>query len=471
MKKIVLKINDLNMITSRYGKLEHASFHALEGEVTGLIGLKDSGKELAARIILGEAEIDWKQGHVFLDERKISSAADIGSRVYLITSASPGIASWSVAEYVGLRDVSWFLSRKTKEVLRREVEEQFGELGIRMDIRRKMRELSEWERRIVEIVRARKSGARILVIEDECEGMSLEDIGAYRQILYRAIQGRMAAVLLCHSETAASILSDCYVIFRKGRVVKKWRKDAFHQDESISDYLLGNTMIMKKKLLDSYARKTHGGEDVVYGIRNLRFRDALEDFDFKGGEITTFVVLNNTERLRLFQTLSGRSPDPDTGYFLESRVLYAPKYSAFMKNKIVSIMKSGSDFEVFEKMSVGDNLLLPSLKKIPRREYFAFGRKITRVLCRDIDQEDLHSRTVVKYLSTNDHIHISLGRWYVFNPRAIILYEPFTSCDAYGVSIILSYIKKFSNMGTAVIVIKSNSEYIEDISDRIFNAE
>ena len=49
-----MKINDLNMITSRYGKLEHASFHALEGEVTGLIGLKDSGKELAARIILGK---------------------------------------------------------------------------------------------------------------------------------------------------------------------------------------------------------------------------------------------------------------------------------------------------------------------------------------------------------------------------------------------------------------------------------
>ena len=220
------------------------------------------------------------------------------------------------------------------------MEEQFGELGIRMDIRRKMRELSEWERRIVEIVRARKSGARILVIEDECEGMSLEDIGAYRQILYRAIQGRMAAVLLCHSETAASILSDCYVIFRKGRVVKKWRKDAFHQDESISDYLLGNTMIMKKKLLDSYARKTHGGEDVVTGSGICGSGTLWRIFDFKGGEITTFVVLNNTERLRLFQTLSGRSPDPDTGYFLESRVLYAPKYSAFMKNKIVSIMKS-----------------------------------------------------------------------------------------------------------------------------------
>ena len=51
----------------------------------------------------------------------------------------------------------------------------------------------------------------------------------------------------------------------------------------------------------------------------------------------------------------------------------------------------------------------------------------------------------------------------------IVLYEPFTSCDAYGVSIIMSYIKKFTNRGTAVIVVKSNLEYMEEVSDRIFD--
>ena len=50
-----------------------------------------------------------------------------------------------------------------------------------------------------------------------------------------------------------------------------------------------------------------------------------------------------------------------------------------------------------------------------------------------------------------------------------LLYEPFTSCDAYGVSIIMSYIKKFTNRGTAVIVVKSNLEYMEEVSDRIFD--
>mgnify|MGYP000340941235 FL=1 len=79
------------------------------------------------------------------------------------------IESWTVAEYVGIRDVCWFLTKKVKDKLRAETAEQFAQMGICLDINKKMKELNELERRIVEIVRARKNGARILVIEDECE--------------------------------------------------------------------------------------------------------------------------------------------------------------------------------------------------------------------------------------------------------------------------------------------------------------
>ncbi|RHV90087.1 hypothetical protein DXA96_07725 [Lachnospiraceae bacterium OF09-33XD] len=132
-------------------------------------------------------------------------------------------------------------------------------------------------------------------------------------------------------------------------------------------------------------------------------------------------------------------------------------------------MKTGSDYEIFEKMTVGDNLLLPSLRKIPNLDYLTSGSRITQVLSDEIESESLRSKDIVKELDFNHHISIALDRWYVFHPNVIVLYEPFTSCDAYGVSIIMSYIKKFTNRGTAVIVVKSNLEYMEEVSDRIFD--
>ena len=469
MKKIILKINDLNAHNERFGKLEHASFHVMEGEITGLLGLNYSGKELAVQILLGETDLDWQENQIFVDDRKMQKPADIKKLVCHITAGSPVIESWTVAEYVGIRDVCWFLTKKVKDKLRAETAEQFAQMGICLDINKKMKELNELERRIVEIVRARKNGARILVIEDECEGMNSETIRQYARFLRNAIQGRMAAILLCHSNLAASILSDNYVIFRKGRVVKKWRKEFPHNNGRISDYLLGNTLTLKKKTLDSYARKVHAGEGVIYGIRNLEIYGEQEDFDFRKGEITTYVISNNAERMKVFLELCGRTVRDGVAYLFGCETLFAPKFQSFIKHKIVSVMKTGSDYEIFEKMTVGDNLLLPSLRKIPNLDYLTSGSRITQVLSDEIESESLRSKDIVKELDFNHHISIALDRWYVFHPNVIVLYEPFTSCDAYGVSIIMSYIKKFTNRGTAVIVVKSNLEYMEEVSDRIFD--
>ena len=96
---------------------------------------------------------------------------------------------------------------------------------------------------------------------------------------------------------------------------------------------------------------------------------------------------------------------------------------------------------------------------------------MSEILSEEMEHESLINNDIVYHLDKNNHINISFNRWYVFNPKAIILYEPFTSCDAYGVSIILSYIKKMADRGTAVIVIKSNIEYMHGISDRVFIIE
>lgn len=74
-------------------------------------------------------------------------------------------------------------------------------------------------------------------------------------------------------------------------------------------------------------------------------------------------------------------------------------------------------------------------------------------------------------LEINDIISITLERWYIYNPKVLVLFEPFVQCDVYGVSLVKSYIKKFANKGTAVIIIKSREEYVEDISDQIISIE
>lgn len=70
MKKIVLKMSELNLRNERYGKLEYASLHVMEGDITSFLGLNYSGKELAVQILLGEIDLDWNKNKVYIDGQK-----------------------------------------------------------------------------------------------------------------------------------------------------------------------------------------------------------------------------------------------------------------------------------------------------------------------------------------------------------------------------------------------------------------
>ncbi len=72
-------------------------------------------------------------------------------------------------------------------------------------------------------------------------------------------------------------------------------------------------------------------------------------------------------------------------------------------------------------------------------------------------------------LKINELIQLTLERWRIFNPNVLVLLEPFALCDVKDVSVVKSYIKKFSQNGTTVIIVNTREEYVEDISDRIIN--
>ena len=134
-------------------------------------------------------------------------------------------------------------------------------------------------------------------------------------------------------------------------------------------------------------------------------------------------------------------------------------------------MHMGSKEEVLAGMSPGENLLLPSIRKISSFEYIIASGKMRKMIKQNIKNILVRPGAVVRNLEVNDLISITLERWYIYNPKVLVLFEPFQQCDVYGVSIVKSYIKKFASRGAVIIIIKSRGEYIEDISDQIISIE
>lgn len=466
MKKEMLRINDLTYSYMHTRKLEHLSICILEGECVGILGLADSGKDVLIRLLEGKEEADLRDFSIYIDGETVSDRETLGAKVYRIGGSNYSISDWSVAEYIGLVDSGWFDFVKDRKGLETEVQDCFEELDLVFDVSEKIGNLSELDKRIVDLVKAYRKKVKIIVIEDELDGISEKDIVRFRKVVKRIINGRMAVLISSYSPVILSVLSDKYIIFNKGRIVKKCRKEFIKDEGQLERYLLGEAGGRNERI-DTRNKDYHGGTDIVFRVRNVWLAQGIRrDFEFSRGQITAVLVRNLRLKEKIFEVLSGRNCGIATHYVLNSKRYDHVEFSKFVKEKVVSVKNLGSRDEVFGHMSVGENLLLPSLNKISSGEYIRMAERMKHVLASELPIEETKQRNEINGMSINEVIQVTLERWYVYNPCVMVFFEPFAQCDMNGTAIVRSYLQKFVQRGTAVIIVNTREEYLDDLADR-----
>ena len=224
MKKEILRINSLSVRVSHVQRVENVTLCILAGETVGFLGLAYSGKDLTVKVLSGDME-EARRHHIYIEGRRVSGNAELARAVYRIAASNYMIDDWSVAEYVGLVESGSFLLMWKKRRLEEQVRKFFEELSVGIGVSKKMKELTELEKRIVDVVKAKWNHKKLLIVEDEFEGMRPEDIREFGAAVKRLVEGDMGVIVNSHSDMVLSLLSEKYVIFKKGRIVKKCRRE------------------------------------------------------------------------------------------------------------------------------------------------------------------------------------------------------------------------------------------------------
>ncbi len=473
MNKTALTIHDLNLDSREYGALAHVSFRVQDHEVLGLLGLDGSGIELLCRVLRGESEVfERARGSVWVYGREVRQASELGSRVLYIRMADAILDSWTVAEYLGLNRARFFVSKKQKQAMQEHAEEKFRELGRTVDASRQMKEVSETDRRTARIIHELEKGAQLLIIEDECLGMNAAEIQEYAAVIKEVSDLGIPVLFRTQSLQISRQICREFLVFRRGRLVKRWRENGTADLELLTRYLLGETIAAEIKTLRRTQRNVRERRNITYQVYDLLLAGTKQNLRFHEGEVTAFVIGNNLYCREFFEHLSGREISLSTRYYLGFRELHCRNQEDFIRQRIVSTLLGNEEYELFENMSLEDNLLMPSLQKFSTLRYFQQSdnlHKVTKNLLYG-NSENKNSMTV-RHADQNSRIRIDMERWLIFRPRVLILFEPFSACDAYGATLISSYIKQFANLGTSVIVIKSNEEFMAELADHIFRID
>lgn len=469
MKKEVLRIQNLSCLSPSGRSLSHVSFYLLQGEITGFLGLADSGKDTLVDILTGKEKYD--KGFVSAEGGQLAAPEEMESLVYKIVDSNYSIKDWSVAEYIGLVTNDKIMGMLRKKSLKKEIQRLFDRLRLGIDVNKKLGELGEMEKRLADVAKACFRKARLLIIEDEFEGLSEEEIQTFQKELSRLIRGRMAVIINSHSDMVTRNMADRLLIFKEGRIAKKCCAGQIQSTKYLEKLFMGSSLRSRKKTMDNRAEELTGPKEIVYEVSPVNMGGQELRLSFHKGEIAAILAVDRKWKEDIFWILSGRVNRHGMERLLEGKICRCEDISGYVRNKIVSASHLGNLEELLPSMSVGENILMPSLNKLSSLECAVAEKKIARLLERDIESAGIKSRTATGELGTNERIALTLERWLLYRPKVMVLLEPFALCDAYGVSLVKFYLKKIAAGGTAVIAVLSRKGYMAELGDRFINLE
>lgn len=475
MKHTILKVINLNGTDEYYGRLKHISFHSFEGELCSFIGMNQSEIRVLFDSLCGNVELDWRETAIYVKGRRIYDRQQLQRQVYALNRKNYGLGKWTVAKYLWLNQTHGFLMPGKVRQLEKSAENILEELDMELDVRQRVEALDPLQSRMLEVVKGICYGASILIIGDEdfFGGMSEQMIQLFCSFLKRTIDHRMTAIMLGGTDTSMIEYPDFAgqtIIMHRGSIMKKVNADSIIGMPTLQEMTFG-----KKEAEKPFAAPEEKKIDQHADTKLWFSADSpKKQMHFPAGTLSVVVCRDNLRKSHLYAGLSGRVytemqiPKEEQFCCRMQGIPIPNDFFSFLKQKVVSLDMIGSRQDVFENFSIEDNLLLPSIDKFTVKQYTQVHRKLRIVISRERRLHRLLRKRKALDLNVNDRICLVLERWLIYRPGVLILFEPFLNSDTSGASLILDYLAEFQQQGAAVIVVKSNTEYVELLADQIF---
>jgi ABC-type lipoprotein export system ATPase subunit len=187
--------------------LEGVSLEVWAGQVVAVVGGRSQGKSTLIRVATGMLSAD--RGSVSIDGRDLGGVSEPDLEELWRTEI--GIATRDGEERLNVHDYVEMSLAATRRYSGRErarlVKDILAELEISGCARSKWKELSDWQRVLVEFAQAIVRRPKLLLVDDVVDGMGFDQKHAAMDLLEGFAKDRRCGVLMAVSDHAAALRS------------------------------------------------------------------------------------------------------------------------------------------------------------------------------------------------------------------------------------------------------------------------
>ncbi len=463
----IVDMQGIEMVFDGIQVLKKASFSLRRGEVHALMGGNGAGKSTLMKILTGVYRKD--AGTVSIDGRQVDDAGLAEAEragVAMIFQEFSLVPTLTVAQNIFLarepRAGRVFLNDAEAERRARAV---LAELGVDIDPRTPVEQLSVGLCQMVEIAKALSKSARILVMDEPTSSLSESETDALFKLVARLKKNGISIVYISHRMAEIFQVCDRITVLRDGETVLT--EDCANLSmEHLVEAMLGGTTGAS---MSWHARDHALGATPVLQIENLALEGHFDGVSFalQPGEIVGLAGLMGSGRTEIAETIFGiRSPTAG-----QVRVDGKPiRNNRDAIDAGVGLVPENRRTQgLVLDHSLRDNVMLPNLKRFTRGillDDSAATATSTEFIGRLKIKTDSPDK-IARMLSGGNQQKIVLAKWLARQPKVLILDEPTMGVDIGAKSDIIEIIRKLAAAGAAVLVISSEFEELLAMSDRL----
>ena len=462
-----LEIRNVSKAFPNVQALTDVSLDIRPGEILAFMGENGAGKSTLLKIINGDYQPDT--GTLTLDGKLLAfsnprAAHQAGIRViYQEPEIIPGV---TVAENIWIGELPKRMGFLDRGRLNEQVRRSLVEYGFQdlLPINLLGDQLSSAQRQIVEIMRALKSGVRVLALDEPTSSLTDDEVERLFTLVRRLRDEGVAIIYVSHRIKEILQLCDRVAILRDGKLVAV-RPAAELTDDEIVRLMVG------RELSDVFHRRPAGGGPEVLRVEHVRSNWHNDvSFHINAGEVVGFAGLVGAGRTELAKVVFGELPMKSGTIVLDGKQVAIRRPDDAIAKGIGFAPEDRKREGLILIRSVLENASLAILSRLSSSHFVRRGleRSVVtgyverlRVRTPSVDQE-------VGKLSGGNQQKVVLARWLAAKPKVLILDEPTRGIDVGAKAEIYRLIDDLANDGLGIMFISSELPELLGLADRIY---
>jgi ABC-type sugar transport system ATPase subunit len=464
---------ELRHITKRFfgvTVLDKVCFDLAPAEIHGLLGENGAGKSTLMKVLNGVLLPD--EGEVLVEGRParlFSPQEALRRGIGMVYQELHLLPHLSVAENIfasrlpltKLGTVAW-------TELASQARKRLELLGIDLDVRTRVRDLSVAEQQVIAIARALVSDCRILVLDEPTSALPQKDVESLFLVLRRLKEHGVSLVFISHKLGEVLEITDRITVLRNGQKV-----GSLLTRESNEGLL--TELVVGRAISGKYPKAKSTPSEEVLRVQRLSVRGRLTDISFslRKGEILGIVGLlgaGKTEIAKAIFGVYGNNPSVLGGdLYLDQKKVMLNSPADAVRNGIGFVPENRANEGLLVNHHVAFNISLPALAEVSaygvvkRSQETGLVRGLIerlRIKCTSMFQK-------TRNLSGGNQQKVVLAKWLATRAKLVILDEPTRGIDVGAKVEVYNLLHDLLERGVGVLLLSSEVPEVQGMADRI----